>query len=311
MSTLTHNGWRTGLLAGLLVLAGCASGPQTKNGNQYADLYDGKSELTFSTLMPVDSAEQGIARGDKAYAEGNLDLAVFEYLRSLELDPKNGETFYKIGSINQQKNALAKAESAFRLALARNPTHAGALEGLGLILLQQRDYTQAREMLGLATKHDLRRWKSFNALGILADLRGDFVNARFNYDAALRLSPRNAQVHNNLGYSFYLHGDWELAESEYRAALDADPQHERAWRNLGQLHTRRGRYEEAFDAFTRNMDAAAAYNTMGYICMREGQLERAETFFNKASRISPSYHVAANDNLEQLRRLRGQKQQHR
>lgn len=306
MSTTMRRVWWVGLIAGLLVLTGCAGGLQTKPVNQYSGLYSGKSELTFSTLMPVESAEEGIARGDSAYAEGKLDLAVFEYIRSLELDPDNADTFYKIGAINLHKQALKKSESAFRLSLERNHEHAGSLEGLGLILLQQRDYEQAWTMFGLATKYDLNRWKSFNALGILADLRGDFIKARYHYDAALRLSPRNAQVRSNLGYSYYLAGDWDKAESEYHAALNADPGHERAWRNLGQLQTRRGRYDEALDVFTHAMDEADAYNTMGYICMSDGKYECAEKYFKKAARTSPSYHVTANENLAQVRRLKKQ-----
>lgn len=303
------NAWRVGMLAVFLILTGCAGGPQDKPSNRYSGLYSGKSELSFSTLMPIESAEEGVARGDKAYTEGKLDLAVFEYIRSLELDPDNADIFYKIGAINLHKKAMKKAESAFRLSLARKPEHAGALEGLGLILLERRDYKQAREVFELATKYDLHRWKSYNALGILADLSSDFVTARNYYEAALRLSPRNAQVLNNLGYSYYLAGNWDKAESQYRAALNANPQHERAWRNLGQLQTRRGRYEEAFDIFTHEMDEADAYNTMGYICMSDGKYDRAETYFRKAARTSPSYYVAANENLAQVRRLREKNQE--
>lgn len=310
MFLITRSTRRLALMASLLVISGCASGPQTRSDGQYSDLYSGVSELSFSTLMPIESAEEGVTRGDKAYAEGKVDLAVFEYIRSLELDPGNADTFYKIGSINFQKKAMKKAESAFRLSLERNPEHAGSLEGLGLILMQRRDYKNARETLRLATKHDSQRWMSYNALGILADLRGDYVVARYYYDAALHVSPRNAQVYNNLGYSYYLTGNWDKAENQYYLALNADPKHERAWRNLGQLYTRREHYEEAFDAFTHNMDEAAAYNTIGYICMTVGRLEKAEAFFNKAVRTSPSYYVAANENLKQLRRLRALKKSH-
>lgn len=299
--------WQIGLMMTFLALAGCASNPPLNSTGRYSGLYSGKSELAFSTLMPVNSAAEGVARGDKAYSEGKLDLAVFEYIRALELDPDDADTFYKIGAVNLEKHAYRKAESAFRLSLTRNPQHGGALEGLGLILLQRREYSQARQLLEQASQQEVKRWQSFSALGILADLRGDFAGARVHYESALGLSPRNPQIHNNLGYSYYLAGEWAKAENEYRAALNADPNHQRAWRNLGQLYTRRGRYFEAFDALSHAMDKAAAYNTIGFICMSEGQYDRAEDFFRKAVRSSPSYHIAANENLEQLRRLRVRK----
>ncbi|WP_372987545.1 tetratricopeptide repeat protein [Marinobacter sp.] len=292
-----------GLISILLFLSGCASGPQVKSGNAYTDLYDGKSELTFSTLMPVESAEEAIARGDAAYRQGKLDEAVFEYIRSLELDPENADTFYKVGAINQHKGAADKAASAFELALQLEPDHAGALEGLGLMLMKRRQHDRARTMLEKSVAADGNRWQALNALGIMADLRSDFAAARDYYDRALAIAPRNARLHNNLGYSFYLIGHWNRAEYQYQTALNIDPDHERAWRNLGQLYTRLERFDEALEALIKVMPEADAWNTIGYILMNEGNYRQAEEYFSKAAKASPSYHVTANDNLAQVRRL--------
>lgn len=295
--------FRAGFLFAALALAGCASGPTVKSGDTYSDLYEGKSELTFSTMMPVESAEEAIVRGDAAYRRGQVDEAVFEYIRSLEMDPDNADTFYKIGAINLYKNANGKATSAFRLALEREEKHPGALEGLGLILMKERDYEQARTMLEQAVQVDNARWQAHNALGIMADLRGDFPAARQHYDRALAISPRSPRLHNNLGYSYYLIGHWVRAENQYRAALNLEPRHERTWRNLGQLYTRLERYDEALEALIKVMSEADAWNAMGYIRMAEGDYRQAETFFSKAARASPSYHVTSNENLAQVRRL--------
>lgn len=286
-----------------LTLYGCASSQTVESGNSYTELYEGTSELTFSTLMPVESAEEAIARGDAAYRRGDVDEAVFEYIRSLELDPDNADTLYKVGTINLHKEADNKAASAFRLALEQNADHPGALEGLGLMLMKQREYEQARAMLEKAVEADSNRWQAWNALGIMADLRGDFNSALDYYDRALALSSRNAKLHNNLGYSYYLIGKWDRAEHQYQTALGIDPRHERAWRNLGQLYTRLERYDEAQEAFAKIMNEADALNTMGYIRMAEGDYPQAEVFFARAAKVSPSYHVTSNENLAQVRRL--------
>ncbi|EON91569.1 hypothetical protein MARLIPOL_12694 [Marinobacter lipolyticus SM19] len=292
-----------GVILTALFLAGCAGNPAIKSGSSYTELYEGASELTFSTLMPVESAEEAIARGDAAYRRGKVDEAVFEYIRSLELDPDNADTFYKIGAINLHKEANNKAATAFRLALEQDATHPGALEGLGLMMMKQREYDQARSMLEQAVEADSNRWQALNALGIMADLRGDFTEARSYYDRALLLAPRNVKLHNNLGYSYYLIGHWDRAEGQYQTALGLAPGHERTWRNLGQLYTRLERYDEALDAFAKVMSEADALNTMGYIRMAEEDYRQAEAFFQKAAKASPSYHVTSNENLEQVRRL--------
>lgn len=294
---------RAGSLMAILALAGCAAGPGVKSGETYTDLYEGKSELTFSTMMPVESAEEAVARGDAAYRRGQVDEAVFEYIRSLELDPDNADTFYKIGTINLHKQVHDKAASAFRLALEREEKHAGALEGLGLMLMKEREYEQAQELLEQSVAAENTRWQAHNALGIMADLRGDFPEAREHYDRALAIAPRSPRLHNNLGYSYYLIGHWARAENQYRAALNLAPRHERTWRNLGQLYTRLERYDEALEALITVMSEADAWNTMGYIRMAEGDYRQAETFFSKAARASPSYHVTSNENLAQVRRL--------
>ncbi|MBW7469755.1 tetratricopeptide repeat protein [Marinobacter sp. M216] len=286
----------------LAFLAGCASTPAGPDSD-FSGLYSGKSDLTFSTLMPIESAAEGIARGDAARARGELDQAIFEYIRTLELEPNNPESFYKIGAINLQKEELTKAHTAFQSALENDPDHAGALEGMGLVLMQMRQPERARIVLEKAVSLDPKLGKAHNALGILADLRGDFGRAAEHYNDALMLSPLSARLQNNLGYSHYLSGEWDLAERAYLAALNVDPWHQRAWRNLGQLYTRQERYDEALEVLTEVMSEAEALNTMGYICMSGERLEDAEKFFTRAAQASPSYYVTANENLEQVRRL--------
>ncbi|TBW54335.1 tetratricopeptide repeat protein [Marinobacter halodurans] len=290
----------------LAVMAGCASTPTAKD-HDYSDLYSGKSKLTFSTLMPLDSAAEGITRGDAAAARGDLDQAIFEYLRALELEPDNAESFYKIGVLNLRKQELTKALTAFQMAAKNDPNHAGALEGMGLVLMQMRQPERARILLERAIELDPKRGQSHNALGILADLRGDFDEAVKHYDAALMLSPLSARLQNNLGYSHYLAGHWDQAEQSYLSALNADPGHKRAWLNLGQLYTREERYDEALEVLTEVVPTAEAYNIMGYICMNAEKLDDAKRFFSKAAEASPSYYVTAHENLAQVQRLLAQR----
>lgn len=296
-----------GICVVMALLVGCASTPTGDDGD-YSGLYSGKSELTFSTLMPIESAAEGIARGDAALARGDSDQAIFEYIRTLELEPDNPESFYKIGAINLRKDELTKAHTAFQSALERDADHPGALEGMGLVLMQLRQSERARIVLERAVSLDPALGKAHNALGILADLRGEFALAAKHYDDALLLSPLSARIQNNLGYSHYLAGRWNLAERAYLATLNMDPTHQRAWRNLGQLYTRQERYDEALEVLTEIMSEAEALNVMGYISMSSEKFEAAEKFFSQAAQASPSYYVTANENLAQVRRVLGRRQ---
>ncbi len=134
---------RMGLLGATacLALVGCAT-PQTKSAtvNPYGSLYSGKSDVAYATALPVSSANEAIVRGDAAIANGDLDRALFEYIRALEKEGDNADVLYKIGVIHASRGNTGLAEIAYRWALKANPHHAGALTGLGILLTKKRQY---------------------------------------------------------------------------------------------------------------------------------------------------------------------------
>ncbi len=292
---------RVALSAVLLGVAGCATKPPLEgNSGRYNQLLDENLKLLYSTQFPVKSAQEAMAKGDEALRNGYTDLALFNYIRALELDESSYEAFYKIGSIHARQGKSGLAELAYRWTLKSDANHAGALEGVGLILLAKRQYNPAQKALAKAVKADPRRWRAHDGLGVIADLKKKYRKADAYYRAALHIVPNSPRVLNNLGYSKYLSGNWNDAQRMFVMALNFDPQYERASMNLGLLHTRSGRFDKALQAFRRVMDEPSAYNNVGYVCMIDGNDKMAETFFRKAIQLSASYYPAANDNLKRV-----------
>lgn len=286
-----------------IALAGCAAGPRP-SASPFDDLYDGRTELVFGTLEPVASADEALARGRKAEREGNEDLALFEYVRALEKDARNTDALFRIGRIHRGRNNVRQASRAFQLLLDIDPKHAGALENLGLILLENRRYDVARGYLERAAEQDPSRWRVHNGLGVIADLGGRHQEARMAYKAGLHVNPRSPLLLNNLGYSEYLRGNRGEALALYRRALTEQPGYQRAWNNLGLLYATEERYPEAIKALTHVMSEAEADNTVGFICLSERKYDCAEKMFKEAMRRSPHFYVAAKRNLERLELLR-------
>lgn len=292
----------------IIALAGCATVKPEPGGPDYkSSLYQGRSLATFSTQLPLASSQDGEQRGDRALRDGDQDRALYEYIRALEIDDNNPGVLYKIGQIHAGRDNPAVAETAFRWVLALDAGHVGAHQELGLLLLSKREYEQARQHLTHAAQSGEQLWRAENALGVLADLDGHHAKAAQHYQTALQIQPRSAMLLNNLGYSRYLAGNWDEAIETFVRALGHDPQFERAWRNLGLVYARRGEHERALEAFQRVMDPAIAYNNLGYICLSNGQQELAERYFRHAIRISPTYYVAAHQNLAKARDLMTQR----
>jgi Tfp pilus assembly protein PilF len=287
-----------------VALAGCATqpdkepAPPAQNGDKEAasELYAGEPSIVHATEYPVESAADGIQRGDEAYRQGKPDLAVYLYVQSLAFDATRPEPFLKIAAIHEQQGHRSLAEKAYELALERDPKQVGACERLGLLYLQDGRTDEAAALFKRALDLDPKRWRSHNGLGVVADRRGDFEAAIEHYDRALAIEPAAATVLNNRGYSRYLSGDLPGAESDLKAAIRLGAG-TGAWSNLGKVQAKQGRYPEALESLTREMDIAHAYNMLGEGAMESGDYSRAQRYFESAIGAAPRYFEAAQRNL--------------
>lgn len=316
------------LLAMTAVLSGC----QTMGPDPTVDtrsVYAGDNSLLYKVRKSSTSAEQAMQMAAMAYRADDLDQALFQYLRAIELDPKRYEALVAVGRIHRERGNSQLAEMAFADVLANDPENLGAIAEMGLLQLAKRNHEAARTLLFKAVALDQRRLgnehsdsppdvaalkvdsksplKVYNALGVLADLGNDFQLSEAYYRLAMQIEPRSVLVQNSQGYSYYLSGRWPEAERTYQRGISYDASYKPLWRNYGLLLARMERYEEALSAFEQIGKRAQASNEVGYICLVEGKLDVAEQFFRTAIDQAPAYYDTAWNNLrrvEQIRKIR-------
>ncbi|WP_083331070.1 tetratricopeptide repeat protein [Halofilum ochraceum] len=293
------------MAAAALVLAGCATrSPSERSDDVFSILYEGKSTAQFATSLPVGSPAEAEARGDAAARDGELDEAIFEYVRGLRIAEKGSPgMLYKIGMIHERQSNTELAAIAYRWALRADPGHRPSTTRLGLMLLRHRQYEAAEHRLRPIVESGAPFWLAHNGMGVLCDLRGDHHQAANHYRDALRFNPDSALVMNNLGYSLYMAGDWAGAEKMLRAALEREENYDLAWRNLALVWARSGEYQEAIAALQRTSSTEAAYNDLGYVEMMDGNYPVATRLFHQAMDISPRYYEMAVENERRAQRL--------
>lgn len=282
------------------LLAGCASAPDI-HSDRFAgtELNDESLDVLFATEFPVESGAEALARAAEALQDGDVDKALFFYVRALQFQPENVELLAHIGEIQMQRKNYAMARRAFRTARNLDPTHAQSHEGLGLIYMADGMDEQAIDELKLAVANGDQLWRAHNALGVYADKAGDFATAQLHYDTALSINPDAAHVLNNRGYSKFLAGD------DHGAMLDL---HEAAknqgfplaWANLGRIYAKKGWYDDAITTYKNVMSEAHAFNNTGHAAMENGDFLEAQRFLHEAIRSSPTYFPAAEENLALL-----------
>ena len=289
------------LVCGLL--AGCAGTPAAVD-DTYADdaLRNTDLDVMFATKFPVASEEEAIAKAVEAYRAGDVNEALFFYVRALQFNPENVDLLVLIGDIHMKHNDLARAKRAYSRARAIDPEHSRSLEALGLIHMSEGNDDAAVAVLSDAAAIDDRRWRAHNALGVYLDKSGDYTSAQSHYDRALATNPAAGQVLNNRGYSKYLAGDIGGATIDlYTAAFEKG--FELAWGNLGMVYASQGLYDDAISAYREIMNEANTYNNIGQIAIDNGDLDVARFYLVEAVRLSPTYFPQAEKNLKLLQTM--------
>jgi Flp pilus assembly protein TadD len=292
------------LFLSLLLVAGCATTPSPEDApaidaeavKAARELYSGEPPIVHATEFPVDSALDGLKRGDDAWRTGDLDLALYLYVQALGFDARTVEPLLRIATIHETRGNRVLARKAFEMALVRDPKNAGASERLGLLCLQDEQSELAGTFFARAIALEPQRWRSHSGLGVVADRAGDHVSAIRHYDSALRLEPKAAPVMNNRGYSKFLAGDFTGAEADLRQAIRLGARGE-AWVNIARVQARQRKYAEALESLLFTFEVPQAQNALGEAAMENGDYSRAKEYFEAASDSAPSYFEAAQKNL--------------
>ena len=156
-------------LVAVLQLSACAgtpAGPEPEFPEER--LRDADADLMFATEFPVATKADAMLRAEAARKEGELDKALFFYVKALKFDPRDSQLLAAIGLLHQFQGNAEYAVRAYTLALNENPDFAEVLEARGLILLAHDEDDRARADLTRAVQVYDSAWSSYNGLGLLA-----------------------------------------------------------------------------------------------------------------------------------------------
>jgi eukaryotic-like serine/threonine-protein kinase len=171
------------------------------------------SNATKATALNGTLPSAYVTLGKVHNALGKNDLALSEFQRALELDPRNADALSGEAHSYEQAGRNADAEAAYKKAIALRP-----------------DY-----------------WDGYNVLGIFYDVQGRYDEAVAQYQHALQLTPDNATIYSNLGAAYIDANDpksFQKAEAALKKSIDLSPSYG-AYANLGFLYLMQNRFAEA------------------------------------------------------------------
>ncbi len=209
-------------------------------------------------------------RGIAHYGRGQYGLAIADYTRAVELNPKYYQAYYNRGSAYYGRGQYEESE----LAIA--------------------DYTRAIE---LNPKYDAAYYDRGNAYY----RRGEYELAIADYTRTIELNPKYYQVYYNRGNAYYGMGQYELAIADYTRAIEFNPKDYPAYDNRGSAYYGMGKYGLAIADYTRaiELNPKDEYVYLRHV-IASGRMSKEE--YSRSLDALRSY-VSANPSAEWIRTI--------
>ncbi len=201
---------------------------------------------------------------------GELDEAVQAYLELQRLHPNDMHVRNLLAALYLKKGDYAEALSAFQHVYNDNPHANHALHNL------------------IAAYHHYAR--------DLSDV-GDYTTAIELLEKALHLAPTDLNLRMSLANAYQGAGDYERASLELSRVLTQAPENRQAKEERINLKIRHGntlmqqrQYAAAlaeFEAIPESERDLQIYNTIGYLCLVQGEYQKAFTAFETVLQRDP------------------------
>jgi tetratricopeptide (TPR) repeat protein len=223
---------------------------------------------------------------------GRLDDAKSLYAQVSQMAPLDVETWFMLGIVNQQLDAIADAETCFRRAAGIEPMRPEIHFNIAKSLEAQGKLSEAIDSYRnvLRIKPDFA--DAHNNLGTLLYGLNHLEEAAAHYEKALRLKP-DAMIYFNLGNVYLRHMKLKQAYDSYQQARFLDPAHAETHSNLGSTLRRMGHQEAALASYREALrlkpDYVEAYGNVGSILIELGQLDEALASFRRALQFDPGF----------------------
>jgi len=204
-----------------------------------------------------------------------------------------------------QKETVVICEKIIRV----DQNHSATLNLLGLVLLDNKDYDEARDLFEKAAALAPNVPDYYNNLGSLHQEQDQFYLAESYFRRAVQINHTHPEILGNLGYSLQAQQKHNAAIECYRDALCYSKDNIRILVNLGRCLEEQGELNEAAacyrDAIAIDQNHAIALNNLGTILEKQGKLEDAMLCYERSLTAQPE-HVFAHNNLGLAYMQRGQ-----
>jgi tetratricopeptide (TPR) repeat protein len=186
-------------------------------------------------------------RAGDAYiaADHDVDGAIRQYRKALELNDKNAVAHSNLGGLLVNKGALGEGVGHLTEAIRLDPANGSPHYNLGMLRFRQGRAGEAIEHLSAAVRLKPGLPDAHRTLGALLCNRGRLSEGVVHLSQAVRLDPKDPTGQYLLGKAMATLGQIDEAVAHLAAAVALDPMHGAAQHQLGMLMFARGQVADA------------------------------------------------------------------
>lgn len=185
-------------------------------------------EFQRAIELQPDLADAHYTLGVLYWQRGEFDKAGMELQKTIQVQPNYAEAHYTLGTVYKQQGKLQDAAAELKEAIRLQPDFAGAHTTLAGVLRQlgdtqgAADEARAGAKLSAASTNLQAATFSTNSGKRMLNA-GDLDGAISQFQSAIRSSPDYAPAHYQLGLALQRRGDKEESRKEFQRASELDP----------------------------------------------------------------------------------------
>jgi tetratricopeptide (TPR) repeat protein len=223
--------------------------------------------------------------------KGELDKAIEQYGKALEIKPDDAESRNNLGTALAQEGKLEEAVAQYQKVLEANPDYEYARNNLAVALARKGNLEEAIAQYRKVLETHPNSEDARNNLGAALAQKGNLEEAVLQYRKAVELNPDYAQARRNLGNALSAQGDLEGAAAQLRKALELNPDHLGTLLDLGNVLLQKGDLDGAM-AILQKATAATpellqAWYNLGNAFLQSGELDHAIACYRHVEKINP------------------------
>jgi len=213
--------------------------------------------MAFYNFAILQNQGNALLYNNRGYIErnsGDIEGAIGDYTKAIELNPHFALAYYGLGGTYHTKgdldNAIANYGKAIELkdsdkAVNPKPNYELVYCNRATVYSVEGDMENAIKDYDKAIEVNPRYAIAYINRGTIYRSKGDMENAIKNYDKAIELKPNYAVAYYNRGVAYAAEDDLERAISDYDKTIELNPDYANAYYNRGIARNAKGMSEEA------------------------------------------------------------------